>query len=135
MLSSNIYVQGNANVTEDQLWSVNHTPAAATQATASKAAGGANVRHVAHRLIASFGAKATALDPVNVVIRDGASGAGTILASFTLANIAQTSVGIDLSNLHIVGTANTAMTAEFTAAGVANSLQTVTLIGYDVTTS
>src|SRR5213594_278029 len=61
-------------------WSVVHTPAVSVQATASKTAGAAGVRHVADCVTASAGAAAapTATN-LTVNLRDGASGAGTII--------------------------------------------------------
>src|SRR6185312_10598981 len=41
-------------------WAVNHTPASATQATASKTAGGAGVRHVCTSISATLAAGSTA---------------------------------------------------------------------------
>jgi len=39
--------------------------------------------------------------------------------------------GVSLSNLNIVGTAATAMTLEFAAAGGASTFESVALTGYD----
>ena len=115
------------------LWSVNHVPAAATQATATRAAGAAGVRHVAQRVIASISTvAATAQTPLLLHLRDGATGAGTILASWSVAALGTTWVQVDVGGLWIVGTAATAMTLEFAAAGVANSQAVVTLVGFDL---
>lgn len=133
MKSNQIYINGGQHlVTEDLLWTLNNTPAAAAQATATKAAGAAGVSHVAKRLTAWVSTGAAAQTPVNVVIRDGASGAGTILFSASVACVADGFCFIDIDNLHLVGTAATAMTVEFSAAGVAASQEVVNLQGYDV---
>ena len=42
-----------------------------------------------------------------------------------------TAAPIQLSGLNLVGSPNTAMTIEFTAAGIANINQAVSLSGYD----
>lgn len=116
-------------------WSVTHSPAVNTQASASKAAGGAGVRHVctgvSARLVAGTAAPAAVQGTLN--LRDGATGAGTILASWTVVLAA--SIGardeINLTGLEIPGTANTAMTLEFAAASGANTFESVNLFGYD----
>jgi len=112
-------------------WSVTSSPAANTQATATKAAGGAGVRHVANSVTASFAAGATAGAAIQVNLRDGASGAGTILWSALLTAPIGDSRSVTLSGLNLVGSAATAMTLEFTAAGGATTLESVTLTGYD----
>ncbi len=114
----------------EEQWTVTHSPAANVQASASKAAGGANQRHHATGLTASFAAGGTAGAAVQVNLRDGASGAGTVLWSAVLAapsGQAQTTIvaGVDIS-----GTANTALTLEFAAAGGASTLESVSLAGY-----
>jgi len=111
-------------------WSVTHTPAAATQATISKAAGGGTVRHIATSITACSAQAGTAQTPIAVNLRNGATGAGTILRSWKLSTIIQDSKCVDLSGLAMIGSANTAMTIEFAAAGVAGSEQTVTLTGF-----
>lgn len=115
-------------------WSINNTPAAATQATASKAAGAAGVQHVARRATVAIAAAGTAQPALNFNLRDGATGAGTILWSVSLACIINTSVlwSEDFSLAPLVGTAATAMTLESSAAGAAATLANITLIGYDI---
>jgi hypothetical protein len=109
-----------------------HNPAAATQATCSKAAGSANVQHVCTAITASIACGATAQTPIHAYLRDGATGAGTILWSAVLAAPANGTAGVSLTGLNIVGSAGTAMTLEFEAAGVAASVESVALSGYDV---
>jgi len=115
-------------------WSINHTPAANTQATITRAAGAAGVRHVCRSItVTLIGLAAAAEATVLVNLRDGATGAGTILWSARL--LVQGTVGrqetITLSNLNYFGTAATAMTLEFAAAGGANTFETVAVSGYD----
>lgn len=109
-----------------------HVPAAATQATISKAAAGAGIRHCARRAIATVAAAAAAVTPVGIALRDGATGAGTILIAWTATAIVNAVVVIDADMLEMLGTANTAMTLEFAAASAAGSLQTVTLWSYTI---
>jgi hypothetical protein len=114
-------------------WSETHAPATATQATASKAAGAAGVRHVCTGFtvtIAAATAPTAALVTFN--LRDGATGAGTIKSTLTLAvpAVAGTSQVHHVGGLNLVGTAATAMTIETSAATGANVAASVTLYGY-----
>lgn len=111
-------------------WAKQHTPAAATQATITQAAAGAGVRNVCKAITATVACAATAQTPINIVLRDGASGAGTILWSAKLAAPANSAGVIAVAGLNIVGSPNTAMTLEFGGAGVANSEQTVSMSGF-----
>lgn len=118
-------------------WAATHTPAAATQATATKAAGGAGVRHICRSITAAFSVPiaGTLTGFISVNLRDGASGAGTILRSWILdpTGIVATGVGaayFEATDLNIIGSANTAMTLEFSAAGDANTHESVSMSGY-----
>lgn len=112
-------------------WSVNHTPVANTQATASKAAGAAGVRHVCRSISAMLNALTAAAETTVLLnLRDGATGAGTILWSLRLHAIPAGTTGIAISNLNIFGSAATAMTLEFAAAGGANTFESVSMSGY-----
>lgn len=111
-------------------WSVVNTQAGAVQATASKAAGGGTVRHVATDLTVCFGDTAVAA-PRLAHLRDGATGAGTILRSFILGvPVANDTKCENVNGINITGSANTAMTIEFAAAGSATATATVSLSGY-----
>lgn len=110
-----------------------HEPAANTQGTITQATAGAGVRNVCTGLTVTFAAGASAPAAVQVAarLRDGSSGAGTILWAVVLSlpATAGASTGVTRSNLWIKGTANTAMTLEFSAAGGANTIQAVALEG------
>jgi len=123
---------GTAYVAPLSTWSVTSTPAANTQATASRAAGGGTVRHVATTMTACFATDtAVGAGPFNVNLRDGATGAGTVLRTWIFNFSAAEQGGcVDLSGMNMTGSANTAMTLEFTAAGGAGTVETVTLTGY-----
>lgn len=118
-------------------WSVTHAPAANTQATASKAAGGAGVQHVVTGLSVTLagGAAAPTAALVTVNLRDGATGAGAILNTWTLAveAVAGKVVTLSLSGLNVVGSANTACTLETSAAPGVNVSASVNLFGKAVT--
>lgn len=117
-------------------WAINNVPAAATQATVSRAAGGAGVRHVCTAIDATLIIPPTVNQPaIQLNVRDGATGAGTILFSRQFGVGAALAAGgqqvVSLAGLNIVGSAATAMTIEFSAAGEATTLQSVAMAGYD----
>lgn len=111
-------------------WSAVHNPTTATQATITKAAV-AGARHVCKSITATVATGATAQTPITVYLRDGATGAGTIIWTGTLSAPANSAGVIAIAGLNIFGSVNTAMTLEFSAAGVAASLEAVALSGYD----
>lgn len=119
-------------------WAVTSAPAANTQASASRPASSAPVlaecRHVCSSISALLrgGTTAPAAVQVTVNLRDGASGAGTVLASWTLVLAAAVAAQdqIVLQGLEIIGSPNTAMTLEFSAAGGANTFESVTMTGH-----
>lgn len=116
-------------------WTVNSNPGANAQATASRGAlvGG---RHVCTGICASLaaGAVAPTAVQVNVNLRDGATGAGTVLWTGVIslpATAGASAPPIELTGLQIIGSVNTAMTLEFSAAGGANTFESVSLQGFD----
>ena len=108
-------------------WSVVHTPAAATQAQAIKAAGATGVRHVCTGVSGSIATAGTAQTPLEVRIKDGT----TIIWSKKVSCPANSFAAIDCP-VSLVGSEATSMTLEFAAAGVAASEQDLTLMGYDL---
>lgn len=127
---------GAAIAEKGSRWSVVSAPAAASAASASIALE-SSVRHVADCV--SFSATASAAITTQswtLVIRDGATGAGTVIWEY-LVNPVSTGTGAQsvqahsICGLNLVGTTGTAMTAEFSA-GVANVSQAVSLSGYNV---
>lgn len=113
-------------------WAVAHAPAAAAQATITKAAV-AGARHVCNAITATIACDSTAQTPITVYLRDGATGAGTVIWAGTVAAPANGLGGVCVTGLNIIGTVNTAMTLEFSAAGVTASVEAVSLSGYDIT--
>lgn len=117
-------------------WSVLHGPAANAQATVTRAAGGAGVRHVVTSISATAGSNGTAptATQVALVLRDGATGSGTIVwqGNIGITATAGDSRALTASGLNIVLSANTATTLEFTGAGGLNTFETVAMTGYDV---
>lgn len=123
--------QGTTYSTPLSTWSVTHLPAVTTKATISKASGGGTVRHVATGIVACLANPVAIVEGPRIVnLRDGATGAGTILMSWAISTFANDSKCVTMSGLNMTGTAATAMTIEFDAAGGAGTQETVTLTGY-----
>lgn len=110
-------------------WAVNSEPAVSVQATATRAAGAAGVRHVCRSLHFSLNA-VVAQANIYCRVRDGASGAGAILWSQCVALPAAGLYNVVLSGLNILGSAATAMTFEWSAAPTATNFQTAGGTGY-----
>lgn len=125
---------GAALTEKSARWSVIHNPAASSQATASIAAEAA-VRHVADCVSFSAGSTtAPALTALTIVLRDGATGAGTIVWTHQVvisAATGQNVVPYGLCGLSLTGTTNTAMTLEFSAL-LTNLIESVSVSGYNV---
>lgn len=124
---------GAAIVAPPGTWFDVSTPAAGVLASATQGAGAAGVRHICSGIIVTFGAIAAPVaTSLQWNLRDGVSGAGTILASGQIAVPAAAFQGqpVYLTDLSIPGTPATAMTLEFSAA-LANLLEGVTLLGFD----
>lgn len=114
-------------------WSVFSTPSSATQATASQAAGGAGVRNVCQSISATLAAGSTAQAVAAILnLRDGASGAGSIRWSKQVILPANGVWEVSISGLNIVGSAATAMTLEFSAAGATGTFESVSMTGTTV---
>lgn len=115
--------QGPANSQQ-----VDSAPAVSTQASASIAAQD-NVRYVADQICFSAGSTtAPALTQLNVVLRDGATGAGTVLATFVVIIPAATGQNVApyCAPMSVGGSNKTAMTAEWSAL-LTNLFEQVTL--------
>lgn len=121
---------------ESTTWSVVHTPSANTQATASKAAGASGVKHVCtgYAWSLSSGAGAPTPELITIAIRDGATGAGTIIwqETVSLPATAGSNAGRVVAGLYLVGTAATAMTIETDSAPGANVVASVSMMGEDI---
>jgi len=117
-------------------WALTSQPAVSTQATVSRAAGTGTTRHVADCV--TFSGMATtapaAAAQIQINLRDGATGAGTVIWShqlFIAASASQLVTPFSVCGLAEQGSSATAMTLEFSAA-VTNLFESVTLSGYDV---
>lgn len=110
-------------------WTANHIPAAGVLATVTRA-GQAGVVQVCRSITASISA-VNVQGAINVVLRDGASGAGAILWSCGFVVPAGNSDRVAITGLNIAGTAGEDMTLEFTGAPAAGNGEQVTFTGYD----
>lgn len=136
--ANRVDVTGSGSMLADRKvdWSISHEPAANAQATITKAAGSGAQRHVCTTLSATIAATGVpSAVEVAVRLRDGASGGGTVLwAGVTaLQAVNGDRAGFVLGGLRIEGSAATAMTLEFSAAGGANTIESVALTGYTYT--
>jgi hypothetical protein len=109
--------------------SVVASPAAATIASASTGAA-ATIRHIATSCSLYVSTVATQSDIV-VNLRDGASGAGTVLWSCRITCTASSACQCASPQLSLLGTANTAMTCETATAPAASNIATTTLTYHD----
>lgn len=114
-------------------WDVQHLPAANTQATISKASAGTGLRNVCTGFTVTLAATSAAPAAVNisVAIIDGASAGSTYLwrSTISLPATAGAISAFVRSDTWLVGSAATAMTIEFSAAGGANTIESVTMEG------
>jgi len=107
------------------------TPGAAAQATASLAAPGSTQRWIATAISATLAAGATAqAAQIFLNLRNGASGAGSIIWSKSVILPVNGLWEVDLSELNIPGAYGAAMTLEFSGAGAAGTFASVALTGY-----
>ena len=106
----------------------------ARNASASIAAEAA-VRHVADSICFSAGSTtAPALTNLTVNLRDGGTGAGTVIGSWDVVISAATGQNVApycVTGLNLVGTTNTAMTLEFSAL-LTSLFEDVTLTGFNI---
>jgi hypothetical protein len=127
-------IVGAQLVEKSSRWYALSNPAAGAQATASIAAE-ASVRHVADCVSFSAGSVvAPVLTALTVNLRDGATGAGTLIwtKEVIITAAAQQNVApFALCGLNLVGTTNTAMTLEFSAL-LANLIEEASLTGFNV---
>lgn len=126
-------VTGAMLVTQPGNWSQNNTPGINIQGTTTRAAGAAGVRHICTSIHATLAMDAASVPGFLLVnLRDGISGAGTILWSAVVIGTIGETFQIELSSLSIVGSAATAMTLEWNGGGGVNSRESVAITGYSV---
>ena len=115
-----------------QDWAIFSNPATGSKATVSRAAVPTKVHVCTGFSFAYSATTAVAAAGLNVAIRDGATGVGTVLWQFGILLPAAVIPNFifGLAGLHMVGSNNTAMTIEFSGA-LANLVESVNLSGYD----
>lgn len=118
-------------------WTAIHVPSSNTKATATKASAGAGVRNVCTGFTATIAADATAPTAVNLIVSliDGSSGGITYLwrSTISLPAVAGAQISIVRGSLWIPGSQATAMTLEFSAAGGADTIESVSMEGTTIT--
>lgn len=114
-------------------WNINSVPSTAAQATATQAApaGGlaAGLILRLRSIVAAVATGATAQTPLQWVIRDGASGSGTILRTGVVAAPANSGDAMIEESMDVRASPGNALTVEFTAAGVTASQESVSASG------
>jgi hypothetical protein len=118
----------------DPAFTVSSNPAGNTVATCTHAAV-TGKQHICQTIHCTFnaGTSAPSAVQVSVVLRDGASGVGTVLWATQMAlqaTAGQASPVVEQSGLAIQGTTGNAMTLEFASAGGSNTFETVALTGF-----
>lgn len=106
-------------------WAINHAPAAAAQATITKAAA-AGARHVATSITVCVSAAATAQTPLQFSLLDGAA----VLWTVRLSAPVNSTACVALPHEPFLGTVNTAMVLQSAGVTVAGAFATVALTGY-----
>jgi hypothetical protein len=127
--ASNSFQLGVNLVDSPGQWAIFNQPGAATQATTNRPAV-ASTKHVAKSITVCISAVAAQPDII-FNLRDGASGAGTVVWTVRLAAVAGTSQ-CQTANFTIIGSNNTAMAVESAVAPAATNFASVSLSGYDI---
>lgn len=117
-------------------WSVTNISSVGGTASASQPASPAPLlggsRHVGTSVSATLVATTAVAGQATLNLRDGATGAGTVLASWVLA--VQAAIGscivFSIDSLEIIGSPNTAMTLEFGGIAGAGTIESVALTGH-----
>lgn len=129
-----LFVRSGAQAPAASTWTQAHIPATNTQATKSQAAAGSGKRNVCTGFTVTLcagSAAPTAATPITVSVIDGATGGDTYLwrTNICLPATANAIVSFNRSGLWLVGSQNTALTIEFSAAAGANTYQSVSMDG------
>lgn len=109
-------------------WRITNRPAAAAAASATQAAPNAPYVNRLRAIQASL--SGTGIGADQLVVRDGATGVGTIIGQWDLATAANgTGEAISLSDLDIRSSPGNALTVEFVNGGGANTQEDVNAQG------
>lgn len=110
-------------------WAVQHTPAAAAAATIAKAAQ-TNATHYVTSITVTLGGTSATTAGLAFNLRDSTTGAGNILWSGKLANLANVTNSIAIGGLNIKGVKGQAVCLESASAPGSNVSATVAMTGY-----
>jgi len=128
---------GSALAEKNTRWTSVSFPASGSQGTATIAAEAA-VRHVVDCVTwAADSSAAVVASAGNLAVRDGATGAGTVIWQVAIAHLVAAAAGVQtiapntVCGLNLAGTTNTAMTAELNA-GVTGEVQSVSMSGFNI---
>lgn len=119
--------QGAMLVSSPGEWTAHDAPAAATMATATRAAA-PGTSQVCRSITVSI-ATVAAQAPLEFVLRDGATGVGAIRWRLKLSALAGDCKAVTISGLNIYGTGGNAMTLESVGAPAAGNFATVSMTG------
>jgi hypothetical protein len=112
-------------------WVAFHQPASGSQATATKAAGAAGVKHVLTFIRGRLTGVAAVLAKVTIELIEDVGGAGTQLWAETMVQPTNSFCDIIIGPInYIQPTAAKSLTIRFAAAGDANASQSVSMFGY-----
>lgn len=118
-------------------WTAIHVPPSNTKATATKASAGAGKRNICTGFTVTIATDATAPTAANLTVSliDGSSGGTNYLwrSTISIPAVAGAQVSIVRGSLWIPGSQATAMTLEFSAAGGADTLESVSMEGTIIT--
>lgn len=112
-----------------QTWTTNHRPAANTKATATQAAPGAGWRNVCTGITATICANSGVPTPVAVGVRILSDATEIWGVTLALPGTAGATTGLVKDDCWIPAAEDKALTIEFTAAGGASTLESVSIEG------
>lgn len=112
-------------------WTAFHAPAAAVRAFATIAIPPAGTIRVLDAFVATLSCVAVSAE-MELQIRAGATGAGTLIWQMGMNGAAGQNVRIHMNGLNLLGLAATAFTIEFLAAPAAGNFQRVNMSGFNV---
>ena len=127
-LTNELLDPASSRVVGTYAWSKEAHPAAAGTPSVTQAAASDPLRNVCKSVSVSIACAGTAQTPIRAFLRDGASGAGTILWSACLAAVAGAAFSVSAKGVW-AGTAGTAMTLEFEGALATGVLGCVAMEG------
>lgn len=124
--------QGVLQTAKPGQWNATIAAAENVAASATRAAGGAGTRLIAQGFEFTLSGLGNSPQDLICRIRDGAGGA-ILWQSYIFKDIGGASVTIAINDISLPASVNTALVAEFSAAGGANTFQSINVRGVTVT--